>query len=48
MKIRIKRIITELYLSPKSKDEFMSLLEVSQKTVENTIATYNAEGEEIV
>lgn len=48
MKTRINRIYNELYMTPKSKDELMLLLDVSQKTIENTIIEANKAQEDIV
>jgi len=41
MKNRIHTIITKLYTQPTSKNDFMEILGVSQKTVETTIKQYN-------
>lgn len=40
MENRIKRIYHELYKTPRSKEYFASLFEVSTKTIENTINNY--------
>lgn len=43
MNIRLKKILIELYQKTASKDELMTLLNVSQKTIENDISWYNTE-----
>jgi hypothetical protein len=43
MNNRLKRILIELYQKTESKDELITLLGVSQKTIENDISWYNTE-----
>lgn len=43
MNNRLKKILIKLYQKAESKDELMTLLDVSQKTIENDISWYNAE-----